>query len=280
MKFIFGVALMAAGISAFLLVNRERNQLVLLPAETTMAVGDPDRPKVPVVVELFTSEGCSSCPPADEVLANLVNTQSISGVEVIGLSEHVDYWNQLGWADPFSSAQYSDRQNLYANAFGQNGIYTPQMVVGGTAEFNGSDARRARAAIVKAASEPTATVDLAFSTDSLATRDQPLRISVKISALPKLSTGDTAEVVLVILENGLASSVSRGENRGRELKHTAVVRQMTPLGAIQENKGIFAATPVTTLNPAWKIENRRVVVFVQERNSRKMLGAASLKVNG
>ena len=101
-----------------------------------------DRP-VPVVVELFTSEGCSSCPPADRLLARLDQTQPIAGAQVIAIEEHVDYWNQLGWNDPFSSPQYRARQNDYAIAFHAKDIFTPQMVVNGQAAFVGSDMTRA-----------------------------------------------------------------------------------------------------------------------------------------
>src|SRR5271169_6326186 len=101
-----------------------------------------DRP-VPVIVELFTSEGCSSCPAADRLLSRLEQTQPVPGAKIIAIEEHVDYWNQLGWADPFSSAQYRARQNDYAIAFHAADIFTPQMVVNGATQFVGSDMNRA-----------------------------------------------------------------------------------------------------------------------------------------
>src|SRR5215213_894825 len=114
--------------------------------------------RAPVLVELFTSEGCSSCPPADALLETLDRTQPVAGAETIVLSEHVDYWNQIGWTDPFSSEQFSQRQQAYAKRLRIDGAYTPQMVVDGTAEFVGSDRKVGLAAIGKAAGIPKAVV--------------------------------------------------------------------------------------------------------------------------
>ncbi len=116
----------------------------------------------PVIVELFTSEGCSSCPPADKVLAELENTQPVAGAEIIALSEHVDYWNYIGWSDPFSSEAFSARQGAYASVFNNDGVYTPQMVVDGQAEFVGSNSEKARTAIARLAKIPKAEVTIDF----------------------------------------------------------------------------------------------------------------------
>src|SRR5689334_4635092 len=122
-------------------------------AAATSALAYAQDSRIPVIVELFTSEGCSSCPPADALLARLEKNQPVAGAEVIPLALHVDYWNHLGWADPFSSHQFSERQGEYAAVFGNDSVYTPQMVVDGVREFNGSNSSLAQEAIAKAARE-------------------------------------------------------------------------------------------------------------------------------
>src|SRR5271169_5553818 len=117
------------------------------------APADNGASRVPVLLELFTSEGCSSCPPADRLLEILDEKQPVAGADLIVLSEHVDYWNSLGWKDPFSSPQYSARQQDYTNRYNFDGVYTPQLVVDGRYGFVGSDGKEASAAIQKAIRE-------------------------------------------------------------------------------------------------------------------------------
>lgn len=186
----------------------------------------------PVLVELFTSEGCSSCPPADELLTRLDQMQPVPGVKVIALSQHVDYWNRLGWADPYSSAEFSRRQSEYAEAFRIDGNYTPQMVVDGQAEFVGSNMSKARNAIIKAAQSAKATVQITRVGNSSEAKTVTVPLQVRIESLPPVSSGDTVEVLLAITEDNLRSNVLRGENGGRLLKHTAVVRRLSVIGKI------------------------------------------------
>src|SRR3954468_6648160 len=137
------ILLLAAGVAALGLSGR----LALYSAQPAPDNGQ----RVPVLVELFTSEGCSSCPPADRFLMRLENEQPVPGAEIIVLGQHVDYWDQQGWRDRFSSSQYTERQNQYAESFGNDQVYTPEMVVDGRREFSGSDESKAFKAIAESA---------------------------------------------------------------------------------------------------------------------------------
>jgi hypothetical protein len=156
----------------------------------------PQRPPSPVLVELFTSEGCSSCPPADELLTRLEQTQPVGGAQVIALSEHVDYWNRLGWTDPYSSAEFSKRQNDYASALQTDEVYTPQMIVDGRVQFVGSNLNRAREAVDGAAHDPKAVVTVSLASDDNAAAS--ITLAVRVDSLPEVWKGHSAQVLLAI----------------------------------------------------------------------------------
>jgi hypothetical protein len=241
-----------------------------------LALGVPlaiaaDRP-VPVIVELFTSEGCSSCPAADRLLSRLEQTQPVAGAQVVAIEEHVDYWNQLGWNDPFSSPQFRARQNDYAVAFHANNIYTPQMVVNGQTEFVGSDMTRAYREIGAAAQAATTAVDLRSVPNS--TDPDLLDLSVQVTNLKTAKWRDS-NVYLAVTENGLTTLVPRGENSGRTLRHSSVVRSFGVIGRVKP-QGANGGQLVSTLRlpPEWKRENLRAVVFVQERDTFRITGAS------
>jgi len=223
---------------------------------------------IPVIVELFTSEGCSSCPPADALLIRLEKLQPVANAKIVVLSQHVDYWNRLGWTDPFSSALFTRRQNEYAEAFGRDGIYTPQMVVDGQAEFVGSDASRAQQAIARAAAQPKAMLNVSFAE---ATTSEQGRVQVSLSAVPETVAVVNAEIILAITETNLSSSVPRGENAGRNLQHTGVVRVLKPLGRANRDKTTYEEN--VKLPAAWQRKNLTAVAFLQDRSSRHILGA-------
>src|SRR5207248_5493025 len=198
---------------------------------------------LPILVELFTSEGCSSCPPADAVLARLHEKQPAPGVQLIVLSEHVDYWNNLGWRDPFSDALFTDRQSRYGSR-----VYTPQAVVDGRLDVLGSDEEGIVRAATAAASEAHGAVSLTacpgtpssrpggkknnfFSADGaeMARPDCVHRVHIAATGLP---AHGPAQVFLAVVEDGLVSKVLHGENEGRTLPHTAVVRALKGVGII------------------------------------------------
>lgn len=226
---------------------------------------EPGVPRRAVVVELFTSEGCSSCPPADELLGHLRQELSAKNVQVIPLGFHVDYWNSLGWKDRFSSAEFTERQEQYTRALKVDGPYTPEMVVDGNVEFVGNDAERAQRTIRQQASQlETAEVKVA-----MAGADQ---LTVQVKGAP--SSKANALVMLAITEDNLATDVFSGENGGHKLHHSAVVRELRELGIL--HNGIMVATVPLKLEKDWKRNDLRAVVFVQNGPSGKIEGAASV----
>jgi len=234
-----------------------------------------------VVVELFTSEGCSSCPPADQVLSRLESPRNPSvvrgkqapislpaGIEVIALGEHVDYWDQLGWKDRFSSPLFSARQQDYGRAFHLESVYTPEMIVNGQKEMLGSDPAAIREAISRAAKEPQARVVLAMTSAQT--------VSFSVSKLPPGS--HEAELLLGVTESGLVTSVYGGENGGRQLRHAAVVRTLTSLGRLDPtHPGEYSGVAQLNLRQDWNRANVKLVLFVQDRVTQHILGAASVQ---
>ena len=228
-----------------------------------------------VLVELFTSEGCSSCPPADRVLTQLAEQQSVDGVDIIAMSEHVDYWNQLGWSDPFSGAQFTARQNEYARAFKHSDIYTPQMVVDGQAEFIGSNGRQAVQAVTRAAQKPKVSVTI-----GLVSRDaDALKLQVSVDPIREMVRGESADVLLALTEDNISSNVERGENGGRKLIHTAVVRKLTQIDRIDEANS-FNAAPIVRIARQWKAKDLRAIAFVQSKTDRRILAVSSIPIEG
>jgi hypothetical protein len=201
----------------------------------------------------------------------LEQTQPVPGAQVVAIEEHVDYWNQLGWTDPFSSPQYRARQNDYAMAFHSGNIYTPQMVVNGQTEFVGGDMNRAYHEIGAAAQAATTLIDLGTSPNSHA--PEMLDLSVQVTN-PKTAKWRDSNVYLAVTENGLTTFVQRGENAGRTLRHSSVVRSFGVIGRL-DPRGASGGQLVSTLSlpREWKRENLRAIVFVQERETFRITGA-------
>lgn len=233
-----------------------------------------DALRKPILVELFTSEGCSSCPPADLILQKLQAQQPVPGAEIIPIEEHVDYWNHDGWVDPYSSQEWTVRQQVYS-ALDKKDPYTPELVVDGQNQFVGNNPQEALLAIQDAVHISKAEVNLTPSTVD----GKNARFTVSVAKFPK-SGGDVAEVWLAVTEDGLHSSVSRGENAGHELTHTATLRALHKIGVADANGSEFAFNGETAvkLNSHWNSDNLHVIVFVQERKGRQVIGAASVRV--
>ena len=231
----------------------------------TRVISEPGQASVdvarrPVLVELFTSEGCSSCPPADKNLAFLEKQQPVPQAEIITLAFHVDYWDRLGWKDRFSSPLFSRRQESYSQALKLDSNYTPQMIVDGESQFVGSDSGKAAKEIAKAAGSAKANVEIATEGDQL---------KVKVAGADK--HGD-ATVYAAIAEDGISSRVERGENSGKTLEHVSVVRELKALGMLPADKQEIETSSDLRVDPEWNSPNLKVVVFVQENDSRRILG--------
>jgi hypothetical protein len=203
--------------------------------------------RVPVLAELFTSEGCSSCPPADALLMKLDKMQPVAGAQIIVLSEHVDYWNSLGWSDPYSSAQFTQRQGMYTRE-----SYTPEMVIDGRKEVLGSDEKAIQAAVAKAVARPKLPVRIV----SARRDDNEAVVSIAISA-----AAGKADVWVAIADDRDQSSVKNGENKGRTLNHVAVVRSLVKVGTVTKTAGLEKTVRVPLKAQA---DGMRVVVFVAE----------------
>jgi hypothetical protein len=241
------------------------------------AQGSPGAPeREPVVVELFTSEGCSSCPPADALLSALDKLQPFGIAHIIAIEEHVDYWDQQGWKDPFSSASWTARQAEYVGPLHTGNPYTPQIVVDGEAGFVGSNSALARRDIEKEAASSKAKVEIS-EVSPVENRSATFKISVEKlrSSTPK----DTPEVVLALTESGLHSSVKAGENEGKELSHSPVLRELKVIGVVGKNgQDSFTGQQAVKLDSKWNVQNLRAVAFVQEKKSRHILGAAEVRL--
>ena len=229
----------------------------------------------PVIVELFTSEGCSSCPLADALLNKLEADQPIAGAEIIGLEEHVDYWNHDGWTDPYSSGEWTVRQQEYVSRFKGDSPYTPQMIVDGQKEFSGNNVRKAQETIEQAVGREKVSVSIA----ACAPAKNNVACEVRVANIRATGEPEKVDVWLAVTEAGLPTAVSAGENKGRTWEHASIVRSLQKIGSTSSSSpGPFVATPQVKLRPSWKKENLRFVVFLQETRSWRILGAALAKV--
>jgi hypothetical protein len=223
----------------------------------------------PVLIELFTSEGCSSCPPVDVLLKKLDAAQPIPGAQLIVLSEHVTYWDHDGWKDPNSSAALTERQNSYEAALGEKELYTPQLIVDGTHGVKAGDPKQIEETLQKAAATPKVPVRIGEVTVD-AGNPTVLRSRIETDANFEKHNAD---VYLAVALDHVESQVLRGENGGRHLIHVAVVQELTKVGKLPKGKS-FAQDVQLKLKPGTDPKNIRLVALVQESGPGKVLGAA------
>jgi hypothetical protein len=232
----------------------------------------PTKGALPVLVELFTSEGCSTCPPADLMLEQM-DKQPIPGAQLIVLSEHVDYWDHDGWKDPYSSSSSTDRQNEYVRAFGLKTAYTPQIFVDGASELHLNDPQQVNQVFQKALSAAKIAVRIASLTVE-GTTSTVVRGRIEVD---ESSEKHKADVYVVAARDHAESQVLRGENGGKHLTHVAVVQEIKRIAKLEKGKSL-AQDFELKLKPGTDPANLRIVALVQESGPGRVLGAAVRKL--
>jgi len=217
-----------------------------------------------VLVELFTSEGCSSCPPADALLRQIEGKQTESGQLIIGISEHVTYWNQLGWSDPFSSDVYTERQDAYSQQFHLDSVYTPQMVINGEEQIVGSD----RGALLRALREQKPH-PIIVHINTVSAQDRALVVDFSITGnLPS----DAADLFAAVTDDNAKSSVTRGENSGRTLAHVSVARSITRIAKVSSQTEQTIRIPLPSPSTLTENQGRHLILFAQAPDLGRVLG--------
>ena len=220
-----------------------------------------------VLVELFTSEGCSSCPPADALLRQVNGTHTKGGDLVVGISEHVTYWNSLGWADPFSSPLYTERQNDYGSHFHLDGVYTPQMVVNGSEQIVGSDRGAFNRAVQAEEQQP----------QQMTVHIESVNVAGSMLTVQLSTTGNLppqgADLMAVLVDDSDRSNVLRGENSGETLAHVSVARSMTRVAKLQATGERTVQVQIPAAFHA--DEKHHVILFAQTPGNGRVLGADS-----
>ena len=227
---------------------------------------------IPVLVELFTSEGCSSCPPADVILQRLDEFQPIPGAQLIVLSEHVTYWDHDGWRDPNSSPTFTERQSSYESTLGEKEPYTPQFIIDGAHSVSLEHPQSLEDALTKAKTDPK--VPLTISGVEIDPADpMTLRAHLEIAAnFDKHS----ADIYVAVALNRVESQVLHGENGGKRLEHTAVVQELSKVGKFSKGKP-FAQDVRLRLKSGEQLKDLRVIAFAQESGPGKLVAAAIWK---
>jgi hypothetical protein len=240
------------------------------PAEVAEATLVPNVPgRTVVVLELFTSQGCSSCPAADRLLSKIGRDENLRDL-VIPLAFHVDYWNSLGWSDRLSSAEWTARQNAYAQAFHREEVFTPQLVVNGRVDLNGTDEDGVLRQIDAATTGPSARVSVAVA------QEGARRLAVEVTAESAEGLGvKRLDAYVVAFESGLSTVVRRGENSGRTLEDDFVVRRLVRAFSFSPTSGVRRQKRLTIdLDKEWVPANVGVAAFLQDPETMRIYGAA------
>ncbi|MDB5968559.1 MAG: hypothetical protein JWQ90_1009 [Hydrocarboniphaga sp.] len=237
-------------------------RLVAIIALACIGTASADAPRTPVILELFTSQSCSSCPPAEALAQRLNSEQPIPGVEVLALAQHVDYWNDSGWKDPYSSASLTERQRDYATTLGQpNHVYTPQAIIDGRIDAIGSDESAVIAGLKQAATQPHQVLTFSFGRS-----DDVLTLSLT----PITSSGDELRYLIALVQDGIVTAVGSGENGGRKLREDGVVRSL---------QTVDPKSPATLPLPAVSGGGRfRVIAFAQRKRDGRIVASAQQRV--
>jgi len=245
--------------------------LLALPASFPVSAPQAhgSSPNTPVLLELFTSEGCSSCPPADKLLNQLDRDQPVKGADLIVLSEHVDYWNHLGWKDLYSSPAFSKRQEFYASRVGNDEVYTPELVVDGTRALVGSNWPKAEIAIKQSLREVKIPVRV-----TAARNGGKARIDVNVQLN---TTRKQAVVYLALAHDHARSQVASGENAGRDLSHVAVAYSIQEIATLEPGSNFEKALAVS-LPPNSTVGDARAIVFVRTARAAQVIGAAQTRL--
>jgi hypothetical protein len=226
------------------------------------------KPASIAIVELFTSEGCSSCPPADALLRQVNLKQTNAGQLIVGISEHVTYWNNLGWRDPYSLPVFTERQSVYASRLSAEGSYTPQMVLNGRDQFVGSNGGALRHALLD--DSRRSHLDLSI----LSSNRTPSGVDVTFSL--KQPVAKPLDIIAVLTDDADRSDVLRGENGGRLLQHVSVARSLTRVATVKGDSEQSVHLPLPDGLEADSNSGHHLILFAQEPNQGAILGAATV----
>ena len=220
------------------------------------------------IVELFTSEGCSSCPPADALLQQINLKRTNAGQFIVGISEHVTYWNDLGWKDPYSLPVFTDRQNVYASRFSPEGPYTPQMVLNGRDQFVGSDG----SALERALRNDARREHFGLRIVSSAPATEGIDVKFAFAGNPS----KPLDIIAVLADDADRSNVLRGENSGRQLQHVSVARSIARVATVTEDgeHSVHVSFPEGFSTSSGT--GHHLILFAQERQQGAILGATTM----